>query len=136
MLILRVRGYSMSCRRVLLFTLAHHHLNLMIAMISRIIAMAGVHTRLRALQLGITILPLLPRLAISPHEPGNPLRIHLLPIHPEGRLFPARGAFLLLADHQLHLFGLDVLADVPGREAVFVLFFSGDGELMQGWMVI
>lgn len=86
----------------------------------------GLRTRLGTLQLGIAILPLLPRLPIPTDKPCNALGIDLLPIHPERRLLSPRRAFLLLPNHQLDLLGFDILADVPGSEAVFVLFFSGE----------
>jgi hypothetical protein len=47
-----------------------------------------------------------------------------LAIHPESSLLPLGGAFLLLAKHDVNLFGLDILPDMPRRETIFVLFFS------------
>jgi hypothetical protein len=47
-----------------------------------------------------------------------------LPIHPKGRLLALGGAFLLFAQHDVYLFGLDILPHMPCRKTIFVLFFS------------
>lgn len=66
----------------------------------------------------------IPRRPISTQKTRNALRIDLLPAHPERRLLPTGGSFLLFADHDMDFFGLDILANVPCGETIFILFFS------------
>jgi len=75
------------------------------------------------------ILILIPRVTIAADEACYPLGVNILAIYPKGRLFPSSSALLLFANHQVDFFSLDIFADMPCGEAVFVLFFSAEGML-------
>jgi hypothetical protein len=66
----------------------------------------------------------IPRGAIATDEAGDTFWVDVLPVYPEGRLFALGCALLLLAKHEMDLFGLDILSDMPCGESIFVLFFS------------
>jgi hypothetical protein len=75
------------------------------------------------------ILILIPRVTIAADEACYPLGVNILAIYPKSRLFSSSGTLLLLANHQVDFFSLDVFADMPCGEAVFILFFSANGML-------
>lgn len=68
---------------------------------------------------------LFPGGTVAADEAGDAFRVDVLPVDAEGRLFAFGGALSLFADHEMDFFGLDVFANVPGGEAIFVLFLSG-----------
>lgn len=67
---------------------------------------------------------LVPVRTVSTDEAGDALGVDLLAADAKGRLLAAGSALLLFADHHMDLFGLDVLANMPCGEPVFVLLFS------------
>jgi hypothetical protein len=82
-------------------------------------------TRFRALRLCFRFRSIrIPRCTVATYKASDTFRVDVLAIHPESSLLPLGGAFLLLAKHDVDLFGLDILPDMPCRETVFVLFFS------------
>lgn len=84
-------------------------------------------TGLRTLGLSLWLLAssVVPGCAISTNEAGDSLGVDILAIDAEGRLFALGSALLLLAEHQVDLLCLDIFADMPCGEAIFVLLFSG-----------
>ena len=83
------------------------------------------HTWLGTRQFGIFISWFIhPGLTISADEAGESLLVHFVACPAKGRLLASGGTLLLFANHQVNFFGLDVLADMPCGQTVFVLFFS------------
>lgn len=83
-------------------------------------------TGLRTLGLSLRLLSwrAIPRSAIATHEAGDSLGVDILAIDAESRLFALGGALLLLAKHQMDFLCLDIFANMPCGEAIFVLLFS------------
>jgi hypothetical protein len=76
--------------------------------------------------LGVSIPVVIPGITVAPYEACYAFGIDILAVDPKGSLLPSGGALLLLANHQMHFLGLDVFANMPCREAIFVLFFSAN----------
>lgn len=66
--------------------------------------------------------------SISTDKAGDAFGVDFLSSNTETCLLASGRSFLLLSDHDMDFFGLDILADMPCSQAVFVLFFSGKFE--------
>lgn len=78
------------------------------------------------LDLWLFALVVIPRGAVAAYKAGDTFWIDVLSVDSKGCLFALGGTLLLLAKHEVNLFGLDILSDMPCCETIFVLFFSNE----------
>ena len=80
--------------------------------------------------LPLIVLILLPSRPVATNEASNAFGVNILATDAEGCCFASSGTFLLLSQHEMDFSGFDILADMPGGETIFVLFFSeASGQL-------
>lgn len=84
-------------------------------------------TRLRTQLLGRRLLNMIPHIRVPTAESSDALLVDDLTVQSKSRLLALGGAPLLLAEHDMDFFLLQVLAEIPLGEAIFILFFSDIG---------
>ena len=78
---------------------------------------------------------MIPRASVPTHETGDSFGIDILAVDAECRLLPSCRAFLLFANHQVHFLGLDILANMPCGQSIFILLFSAGEKVSLSYVV-
>lgn len=70
-----------------------------------------------------------PGSTVPPDKACDALGVDFLTTHSKCGLLASSSSLLLLSDHHMDFFGLDVLSDMPCCQTVLVLLFSGKSKL-------
>jgi hypothetical protein len=70
-----------------------------------------------------------PGSTVPTDKASDALGVDFLTTHSKCGLFASSSSLLLLSDHHMDFFGLDVLSDMPCRQTVLKLLFSGKSKL-------
>lgn len=70
-----------------------------------------------------------PGSTVPTDKASDTLGVDFLTTDSKGGLLASSSSLLLLSDHHMDFFGLDVLSDMPCRQTILELLFSGKSKL-------